>query len=249
VSNSKLFYDLANACFLIYGPLFHFSEATLEYLKPSGIKSAYREKAKILHPDSSKLTNKSKQELSTLFNELNDAYNLLINYLKVDSNFKERVSNKIKLVEDINSIKYKTRKDFFYSGSIPKRKLRLGEYLYYSKKISWKTLIDAIVTQYKTRPKIGDICIKLNYLNNKEISKIIKEINISEKFGETAKKLGLLTNYQILAALGYQKRYNKAFGQYFIDNDIFTKNQIEKFIKECNQYNFNYNIIYSELYN
>lgn len=237
MSNSKIFYNLANACFLIYGSLFHFSEATLEYLKPSGIKSAYREKAKILHPDSSKLAGKSQQELSTLFNELNNAYKLLLNYLKVDSNFKNKVSNKIKLIENINSIKYKSRKDFFYSGQIPKRKLRLGEYLYYSKKISWKTLINAIITQYKTRPKIGDLCLKLNYLNRTEIDKIIKKININEKFGETAKKLGFLNNHQIITALGFQRQYNRAIGKYFIENSIFTKNQLEKYIQECKNHN------------
>ena len=249
MSNSKIIYDIANACFLIYGPLFHFSDATLGYLKPSGIKSAYRAKAKILHPDSSKISGKSKQELSTLFNELTNAYKLLLNYLKVDSKFRDNVSNKIKLIEDINSINYRNRKDFFYSGLIPKRKLRLGEYLYYSKKISWKTLIDAIVTQYKTRPKIGDLCLKLNYLNQIEINKIIKKININEKFGETAKKLGLLNTYQIITALGFQRQYDRAFGKYFIENKIFTNNQLEKYLLECKEHNLNYNMIYANLYN
>ena len=246
MSNSEFFCDLANACFLIYGPLFHFSEATLDYLKPSGIKSAYREKAKILHPDCSKLKDKSKKELSILFNELNNAYNLLINYLKVESKFKDQISNKFKLIEDINK---KNKKDFFYTGIIPKRKLRLGEYLYYSKKISWKTLINAIVTQYRTRPKMGDICLKLNFLGMSEINKIIKNTNIHEKFGETAKRLGVLNDHQIFATLGFQKKYNRSFGIYFIENNIFTINELELFDRECKKYNSNYNVLHIKLKN
>lgn len=249
MSDPKTFYELANACFLIYGPLFHFSDETLEYLKPSGIKSAYREKAKILHPDSSSLKNKSKQELSVLFNELNNAYKFLLEYLKVRTKFKNNICDKLNLIEDINNISYKNKKDFFYSGQMPKRKLRLGEYLYYSKKISWKTLINAIVTQYKTRPKIGDLCLKLNFLDITEINKITKNINIHEKFGETAKRLGLLNDHQILATLGFQKQYNRYFGTYFIENNIFTSNELELYNQECKKYNRNFNSFHSGLKN
>lgn len=38
---------------------------------------------------------------------------------------------------------------------LPKRKLRFGEYLFYSGKINWQTFMDALVYQCQVRPMIG----------------------------------------------------------------------------------------------
>ncbi len=235
MDNSKISYELANACFLLFGPLFHFSNETLTYLKPSGIKSAYRSKAKLYHPDSTKLSKKSKQELSILFNELNNAYKLLLSY--IENKIKLKKFNYFFLLDNNSN---KKRNDFYYKGELPKRKLRLGEYLYYSKKISWKTLIDAIVSQYNTRPKIGDLCLKLNFLNINEINKIINNINIQEKFGDAAKRLGLLNEYQILAVLGTQKKFNRPIGIFFTEKNIFTNIELELFNTQCKKHNINF---------
>ncbi len=237
VNDNKTYYELANACFLLFGPCFHFSGDTLNYLQPEGIKNAYRKKAKLYHPDTSNLKYQSKNELSLLFNELNNAYKLLLSYVD-----KKDYSNNYYffiLKNNLNNQKYSNNvnNDFYYSGVIPKRTLRIGEYLYYSKYISWKSLINAIVAQYKSRPKIGDLCMKFNFLDSDEINIIIKNIKTHEKFGETAKRLGLLNDYQIFVAVGFQRKYNMHFGKYFIENNIFTINEFEYFVEQCKNYN------------
>ena len=76
--NKNFSNQLANAFFLLFGPFFQFSKTALNYLEIDRIKSAYREKAKLYHPDTSNL---SKKEISNNFNELNNAYKLLISYI------------------------------------------------------------------------------------------------------------------------------------------------------------------------
>jgi hypothetical protein len=247
MNNNNSLYELANACFLLFGPLFHFSEETLNYLQPKGIKKAYREKAKLYHPDTSILKNQTINDLSVLFNELNNAYKLLLSH--IEKKFYPDNNNYYFFILNNNFAKnsnyYNLNNDFFYTGMMPKRKLRIGEYLYYSKNISWKSLINAIVSQYKSRPKIGDLCLKFKYLNSNEINNIIKNIKTHEKFGDTAKRLGLLSDYQIFAVIGFQKKYNRYFGKYFIENNIFTTDELELFVEQCRNYNKN---IYKKTY-
>lgn len=244
MNNNKTIYELANACFLLFGPLFHFSEDTLNYLQPDGIKHAYRKKAKLYHPDTSNLKDQSKNELSILFNELNNAYKLLLSH--VEKNSYSYNNNYYFFILKNNFAKKRNysnfNNDFYYTGMMPKRNLRIGEYLYYSKNISWSTLINAIIAQYKSRPKIGDLCIKFNFLDFNEINKIIRNIKIHEKFGEAAKRLGLLSDYQIYVVIGFQKKYNRHFGKYFIENKLFTINELEYFVEQCKSYNKNIRI-------
>jgi len=115
--------------------------------------------------------------------------------------------------------------------------LRLGEFLYYSKKISWKTLINAIISQYQKRPKFGELCLNLGFLINHDILLIIKNLKRSEKFGECAVRLNYLTNYQQLVVLGMQKNYNYPIGKFFIDRRIFSYIILEELIAKQKDHN------------
>lgn len=243
MDDNKTLYQLANACFLLFGPLFHFSEDTLNYLQPDGIKQAYRRKAKLCHPDTSNLKNQTENELSVRFNELNNAYKLLLSHVEKNS---YSYNNYYFFILNNNFAKKRNNNnlnnDFYYTGLMPNRNLRIGEYLYYSKNISWSTLINAIIAQYRSRPKIGDLCVKLNFLDFDEINEIIRKIKIHEKFGEAAKRLGLLNDYQIFAAIGFQKKYNRHFGRFFVEKNIFTINELELFVEQCKSHNKNIRI-------
>ena len=76
--NKEYYNQLANAYFLLFGSYFRIYKETPNYLEINKIKSAYREKAKLYHPDTSNL---SEEEISNNFNELNSAYKLLISYI------------------------------------------------------------------------------------------------------------------------------------------------------------------------
>ena len=124
--------QITEACTILFGEDFLAEKATIDYLQPEGIKHAFREKAKECHPDISGGNNPEMQEN---FLKLKDAYDFLL-------------SAKKEPVPTENNTK---------TADIPNRKLRLGEFLYYSGKISWKELISAITWQ------------KQNLHNNKNI--------------------------------------------------------------------------------
>lgn len=247
-------YDLINACYTIFGPLFHYSKETLNYLESSGIKKAYREKAMLYHPDRVKITGFTDGNSTTRFNELNNAYKILLNYININKKINDRNThrgyyanysfvniNTAKKKSEFKSDKDVKKQDFYHIGNTPNRKLRLGEFLYYSKLISWRTLISSIVHQYKMRPKIGDLCCKMNFLTRDEINNILRNIKYSEKFGETAVRLGFLSSYNVMVTLGVQKKINLPIGRYFIDNNIFTETKLNEMLVKNKEYNLKVN--------
>jgi hypothetical protein len=126
---------------ILFGSQITFSDAVLNYLQPSGIKSAFREQVKRKHPDTADLTVRTPVEISEEFHSLYEAYRLLMDlkshrFRRMER--KEQVSPLNKPVAEPG--------DFFYQGrTVPVHHLRLGEFLFYSKVISWHTLIQAIV--------------------------------------------------------------------------------------------------------
>lgn len=80
------FNKLLSACFILYGPLFHFSIDKLRSLSLVDLKSIFHCKAKLFHPDRAKISGKSEEYLLNRFKELNNAYSLLYEYIKTYSN-------------------------------------------------------------------------------------------------------------------------------------------------------------------
>ncbi len=133
------------------------------------------------------------------------------------------------------------RPPYFYSGMLPRRKLRFGEFLFYNQIIAWQTLIDAIVWQYHVRPKIGQIAIDLNYLARHDILHILREKNLKERFGKAAVRLGLLDNYKRFVLLGRQRSYNLPLGRFFLENKILNDLTLAEQIQQNKQHNIRFN--------
>jgi curved DNA-binding protein CbpA len=222
ISNIK---KLDDACKILFGPDFQFSSDTLDYIQESGIKSAYRNVVKKCHPDKAGLFGKNENELSSRFKKVNDAYNILLDTIK----------NKSK------KIKYDSRVgDFYYVGSMPKRSLRFGEFLYYKKIISWNSLIKALTWQYRQRPKIGQICKDHNFIKDEDILKIIKDIRPNERFGEAAVRNKFINYKQLEKMLKEQNDFNFPLGRYFVSNNILSSDYIEQLAKEHKIYNLTF---------
>jgi curved DNA-binding protein CbpA len=74
--------ELLSAYRVLFGPDATLNRGFLWYLQPTGVKTAYRERAKESHPDAHPLADASLLEvLRTQFNEINLAYKLLDSYL------------------------------------------------------------------------------------------------------------------------------------------------------------------------
>lgn len=234
------------------------------------IKREFRKKALAFHPDRAAFLGKSRVRLEEKFKEINEAYSLLKEALidkhlilnpraghfsrpfRREADFthpetfrRTRPPRNRKRATphgfEHTPLRRKTdRPPFFYSGILPKRKLRLGEFLFYNRIIAWQTLIDAIVWQYHVRPKLGQIALELNYLNRQDILQILKAKRLKEPFGQAAVRLGFLDSYKRFVLLGRQRSYNLPFGKFFIEKSILDEMALAELIQRHRLHNVQY---------
>lgn len=125
----------------------------------------------------------------------------------------------------------------FYKGNIPKRKLLIGQFLYYSGLISWQTLFDAVYWQRKQRPVIGKIALDWGILTSDEIHRILTERSYKDNFGEYALRNRFITYFEFMAIIGKQKKLQPLIGKYFIQQGILGTNDIKKMTVSLNNHN------------
>jgi hypothetical protein len=236
--------DVLNAYHKIFGPDSCVSIDILKYLQPAALKTAYRKKAFETHPDRSFIVGKMENEMSNCFVELTLAYEILQSALKssrlnsyehndqAHDKFRNRATNNYNRNDAAN---------FFYKGRIPKRKLLIGQFLYYSGIISWNRLIESISWQKMQRPLIGQIALKWGILSEYDIRAIIKqrslERNFHRRFGEYARFKGYITSYELLALLGKQRMLHRPIGEYFVEKRILPAWNIDKMIEKLSSHN------------
>ncbi|MFQ5786931.1 MAG: molecular chaperone DnaJ, partial [Thermodesulfobacteriota bacterium] len=117
------------------------------------------------------------------------------------------------------------------------RKLLLGQYLYYSGLVSWKTLIDSISWQRRQRPIIGQIALDWGILSNDTIQRILTERRCNERFGEYALHNGYITYFEFLAITGKQKSLQRPIGEYFIKQGFIRSQAIEAMTEKLKKHN------------
>ena len=154
---------ISEACTILFGEDFSVDKATIDYLQISGIKHAFRERVKEFHPDTSVLP---APEAGSNFLKLKDAYDFLVSVKKGESSSEPVRSN-----------------DSYRGRTLPRRKLRLGEYLFYSGKIDWQELIAAITWQRQNMKKnknllFGLYFMKHGILSSAELGFAVFKLNI-----------------------------------------------------------------------
>jgi len=114
---------------------------------------------------------------------------------------------------------------------LPRRRLRFAEYLYYSGRVRWSELVEAIAWQRSQRPPVGRIAVELGYLAHDDVGVILERRRlagaIAIPFGEWAVRIGYLTQFQVLAALGRQLRGQRRIGQYFVERGLLGPDELE----------------------
>jgi hypothetical protein len=124
--------------------------------------------------------------------------------------------------------KHKSHPDHFYTGSFPEGSLMIGQFLYYSGLISWRTLIEAICWQRRQRPQIGRIATAWGLISSQDVMRILTIRNLNEKFGECALRNGYISNFELLALVGKQRRLQRPLGEYFITSGILSATDLIK---------------------
>lgn len=236
-SNRELF----DACVTLFGPHIPRSIDFLRYLRRSGVKAAFRKRAMETHPDCIQATPVNSGTNHDRFVRVSQAYKLL------DAAF---VGNRLDLIEDVQhpdsrrpsedgsrSSQAGHMNPSLHQGPLPRRALRLGQFLYYSRAINWDDLIQALLWQQRQRPRIGEIARGWNMLSREAVKMVLVKKKQRERFGEAALRMGWLTPYEIMALLGKQRLMNQSFGRYFIDNGLLTSHQIERFVRQQRAHN------------
>ena len=222
--------EVFDACGLLFGSKVEISLDFLKYLEPSGLRSAYRKKALETHPDRAKALGRDEAKMGDHFREVTLAYERLIPIVRNKGAVLLRGQSSVKRNNNKTNARHQARRDFselFYTKEIPKRELLLGQFLYYSGLISWRTLMRAITWQRRQRPLIGQIALEWEMISHHEIQRILMRRNLKGKFGERAIRLGYLSRFQLMALLGKQRNLQCPIGEFFVNEGILHLQDME----------------------
>ncbi len=224
---------------ILFGPGAARPADFIRNLPPAELKAAYRRMAFETHPDRAKALGRLDAEMNRQFQEVVTAYERLS--LFIQNNKKPIFADGATVYKNTHYQHAKgptqgqRRKrevlDHFYKGNVPRQKLLIGQYLYYSGVISWKTLIDAIIWQRRQRPRIGQIAQEWGILTPHDIRSILAERHYKDKFCEFAYRRGYITYFELMALLGRQHKLQRPLGQYFIQQGILRPLEMNKIIE------------------
>jgi hypothetical protein len=246
--------QLYNACHVLFGSEITVSADFLRYLEMPGLKAVYRKKALETHPDRAMALASQSPVLEERFKEVNAAYQELREYLEspwqfslIDDRFWKR-QNQSSPKTRSRSRAQANRKDSpldgfysrFFEGTVPKRELLFGQYVYYYGYISYRQLIDAIVWQKVQRPLIGKIAVRWGWLYEDDVLQILRQRQWGEKFGEAALRGGYLTSDRLRIILGRQRMLQPRIGRYFVEQRILTASVVETMAEQARRHNWQY---------
>jgi hypothetical protein len=115
--------------------------------------------------------------------------------------------------------------------SLPHRRLRFAEYLYYSGRVSWTAFADAVAWQRRQRPPVGRIAVEWGFLDREDVGRILEQRRArgaqAIPFGEFAARMGYLTSFQLLAVLGRQLRLQRRIGEFFVERGLLQPDELD----------------------
>jgi curved DNA-binding protein CbpA len=246
VSEAEVF----RACRTLFGSDLQLSHDFLNYLQPDGVRSAYRKKAKVVHPDKFSVAAADVMaRQKRLFQDLNHAHHTVLNYLEQRQILsRSRHYRSRSRSTSQQSQRHEAPKPRQHNGPLPAHPLQFGIFLYYRGVIPFKTLINAIAWQRQQRPNLGDIAKRWGWLNDEQIKAIIFYRGGTKRFGEKAEKLGMLTASQVRTMLYYQRTQQLQLGQYFIRHNIFDETALNQYLQQLSEHNSKYRQYHQDPY-
>nr|WP_320115436.1 DnaJ domain-containing protein [uncultured Desulfuromonas sp.] len=235
--------ELLEACRVLFGSDLQLNRDFLFYIQPSGVKTAYRQRAKETHPDRLVDAEPHEYEQQTeLFRGVSEAYQLLQSFTADPIKRLWRPADQ-QAGFDAPSRPSAWRQpaaepdtaDGIYE--LPRRHLELGLYLYYRGIISYSEMIEALVWQRRQRPVLGDLAERWGWLSAADVKRINSYHGRRGRFGARAVELGYLTQFQVQVLLRYQRQLQKRYGQYFVEQGRMTNADIEAWLREQQYHN------------
>jgi len=128
----------------------------------------------------------------------------------------------------------------FYHGPVPRRKLRLAEFLYYTGRISWQSLISAIVWQRAMQPKFGELAREMKGISSQDLARILSSRLRHEQTGQTAQRLRLLSATEVERVLRLQRARRRLIGRYFVEKESMPGDALSGIMHELFRHNARY---------
>jgi hypothetical protein len=252
---------LLDACAVLLGPQARRAgQALLRQLTVATIRAAFRRLALRTHPDRAPTD-------GSLFVEASRAYELLMAFLLARRSSEEMARRAGARPHPSSARSYaaearpypagahpagarpyaagthgaKARADrgreMFYHGPLPRRRLRLAEFLYYSGSISWQSLIGALVWQRSGRPKFGEIARQLQIVSASDMSRVLLARARHEQTGAAASRLRLLTVEDVRRVLSIQRARQRPIGRYFVEKERMSDMELSRLLHELFRHN------------
>jgi len=234
--------ELFDACRVLFGPDIQLSYEFLDYLQASGARSAYRRRAKEVHPDLVAIEDEQlRSEHTHQFRQLAEAFDLVTGFLESRI---EHPRSETQPKSEARSENPQTRSESrsrgdrsgYYRGGIPARPMEIGLYLYYRGAISYHELLQALLWQRKQRPTIGSIARRWGWLNAEDISNVLRGRGVG-RFGDRAVDMELLTPFQVQTLLYFQRCRQQRLGDYFTERRILTPMQMDRLVSDLAGHN------------
>lgn len=235
VSYSELF----DACRILFGPDIDLSVDFLHYLHYDGVKAAFRRKAKETHPDLSLFVSPHNQSHNAEhFRRANEAYELLGHFVRNRRSI-VRKGRTVNADSAGREKRHRAGDGMYHQGGVPCRPLPLGRYLYYHGVIPYRTLLDALTWQRRSRATIGSIAREWGWLSPSDVETVLTNRH-GGKFGEKAVLSGLLNAFQVKMLLLHQKSLCQRIGHYFVQQNILSRQQMEMLARDQFRHNMRF---------
>ncbi len=233
---------LLQACTVLFGSNLTISSPFLEYLQLSGVKSAYRDRAKETHPDVISHSS-SPNAYNHDFLQVRAAYEELCHYLGERNSFTQqsipasgpRPGGSAGAPCCHPYSRHREPKD---PSSLPARRLMFGEFLFHSGLCEWRDVFQALAWQRQSRPRLGEIGCTFGWINKQDVYTIFHHRQAGIRFGETAVRIGLLNQQQLERLLRHQTIRQQKIGQFFLQNDLLSQQQLQDALWYLSRHNF-----------
>ncbi len=194
------------------------------------LRRAFKQRALEFHPDRAQALGRAPEALAAEFTALSDAYTLLHQALARRVTPPPMPARKPQPPA-------RPEQDFVWRQAIPNRRLRLGQFAFYSGRLSWRRLARALTCQRQQGPSFGDLALQWHYLTDAQLNHLVSARRCSEMIGETAVRLGWLSPYQRDAVVGMQRKSRPKLGDVLVQLGFLDRDMIDNVELQRQQHN------------
>ncbi len=252
--------DVLAAFRLLFAPQDASAMAAVGSIQPDQIKAAYRRKALATHPDRFAGEGEAAQRIYTeRFIQISRAYEVLNRYVALrrqGARCRGDVSGEGKCTPRQHATAgrraHGTSRTVrraapstptvgsFWQRDIPRRYLRFAEFLYFSRVISWRSLVDAIVWQRRQRPRLGEIARKWRWVDDVQVEAAVRDRRPGERIGEVLVRHGMVTSFGLGVLLRQQQRLQKPIGLYFVKHGLMSEHEVGRHLHRQHRHNMRF---------